>query len=144
VQVTIPGDPPIPVALHDLGLACCALEVEAALRTGMLGPSDPSQESVRAHVLIVGGTITQALAPAVVHAWERLPEPRAVLAFGACATSGGPYWDAPTVVNGLTQAGISVLDGDMPAPPTVFVPGCPPRPQALVAGLAELVGSLLQ
>ena len=78
-------------------------------------------------VLLVSGTVTYALAPAVRGAWERAAAegPVRVLAFGACATGGGPYWDAPTVVPGV----------DSLIPVERYVPGCPPGPDALVAAL---------
>lgn len=119
------------VRVVEAGLACCSLEVEAAVGMGLLVPDDGSSD-VRAvaSILIVAGTITAALEPAVRAMREELAEqgPVRVLAFGACATSGGPYWDAPTVANGL--AGIEVAS---------YVPGCPPRPQALIAELERMV-----
>ena len=119
------------VRVVETGLACCSLEVEAAVGMGLLVPDDGSSD-VRAvaSILIVAGTITAALEPAVRAMREELAEqgPVRVLAFGACATSGGPYWDAPTVANGL--AGIEVAS---------YVPGCPPRPQALIAELERMV-----
>lgn len=126
MQVRIPGDPAVHVELVDLGLACCALEVEAALRHGMLERS--ASAMVDCHVMLVAGTVTRTLAPAVLRAWECLPGPKAVVAFGACADSGGPYWDAPSVVPGI-DTGLAV---------DVYVPGCPPRPEALADALRTL------
>jgi len=128
MRVRVPGDPELHVELVDLGLACCALEVEAALRNGLLEPAQVDEVDCR--VLLVAGTVTRALAPAVRQAWERLPDPKAVVAFGACADSGGPYWDAPSVVPGV-DASLAV---------DVYVPGCPPRPEALADAL-RLLGS---
>jgi NADH-quinone oxidoreductase subunit B len=79
-------------------------------------------------VLVVSGTVTDALAPAVLAIWNRLPEPRHVLSFGSCANSGGPYWDSYCVTKGVDQL----------LPVDVYVPGCPPRPEALLAGLLQL------
>jgi NADH-quinone oxidoreductase subunit B len=126
------------VSLHvvELGLACCGIEVREARRTaaalgGVGVPDDPAQGSEPAdlHVLVVAGTVTTRLAPALVEALEGLPEPRAVLAFGACAATGGPYWDSYSVVPGAHEV----------VPVDAWVPGCPPRPEDLVAGLAEVL-----
>ena len=113
------------VGVLDIGLACCSLEIGAAITAGLLVQSD----DVAASVLLISGTVTDAMAPAVVAAWNALPEPRRAVSFGACANTGGPYWDAPTVLKGIDQV----------IPIEVYVPGCPPRPEALIAGLAELV-----
>jgi NADH-quinone oxidoreductase subunit B len=116
--------------VHDLGLACCALEYAAAtLRPDLPAELDllaPGPEE--ADVLVVSGTVTDALAPAVLAIWNRLPEPRHVLSFGSCANSGGPYWDSYCVTKGVDQL----------LPVDVYVPGCPPRPEALIAGLLQL------
>ena len=130
----VAGDPGLRVVLWDLPLACCAMEVAAAIQRGLLVPDDPDADGAQTadlYVLLVSGTVTHALAPAVVAAWERLPEPRAVLSFGSCANSGGPYWDAPSVLNGI----------DALLPVAVYVPGCPPRPEGLIAGIRDLARS---
>ena len=80
-------------------------------------------------MLVVAGTVTTRLAPALVEAFAALPEPRAVLAFGACAATGGPYWDSYSVLPGAHEV----------VPVDAWVPGCPPRPEDLVAGLAEVL-----
>jgi NADH-quinone oxidoreductase subunit B len=115
--------PSIRVTVANLGLACCTLEVEAAVRSGLLVPDDGTGAGQT--VLLVSGTVTHALAPAVTAVLATLPADTRVVAFGACATSGGPYWDAPTVVDGVG----SLL------PVATYVPGCPPRPEALVAAV---------
>jgi NADH-quinone oxidoreductase subunit B len=126
------------VSLHvvELGLACCGIEVREARRAAeVLGAvSDPgagggSEAPVDVHVLVVAGTVTARLAPHLVEVFTALPEPRAVLAFGACAATGGPYWDSYSVLPGAAEV----------VPVDVWVPGCPPRPQDLVAGLAEVL-----
>jgi len=119
----VAADPSIAVRVANLGLACCTLEVEAAVRTGLLIAEDDTP--CHRTVLLVSGTVTQALAPAVVTALEDLPPETEVVAFGACATSGGPYWDAPMVVPGVDRL-VKVRS---------YVPGCPPRPEALVNAL---------
>ncbi|HEX6889008.1 MAG TPA: hypothetical protein VF143_12955 [Candidatus Nanopelagicales bacterium] len=129
-----------PVVLHvvELGLACCGIEVREARRvaeaTGALaGPADPPSGSAPPepplHVLVVAGTVTARLAPVVQAAHAALPEPRAVLAFGACAATGGPYWDSYSVLPGTHQL----------VPVDVWVPGCPPRPGDLLAGLEAVL-----
>jgi NADH-quinone oxidoreductase subunit B len=120
--------------VHVADLACCSVEVAAAVARGLLVPtqdesgSDPADDVA---VLVVSGTVTDALAPAVLAAWESLPERRAVLAFGACSTSGGPYWDSYCVTKGIDQV----------IPVRSYVPGCPPRPEALVDAILSLVES---
>jgi len=118
------------LALFDLGLACCAVEYVAAVLDpealaahGLLeGPLDG------ANILVVSGTLTDVTAPAALAAYERLAEPRYVLSFGACANTGGPYWDSYSVTKGVDQL----------IPVDVYVPGCPPRPEALLSGLQRL------
>jgi NADH-quinone oxidoreductase subunit B len=80
-------------------------------------------------VLVVAGTVTDALLPAVVAAADATAAD-AVVAFGACTISGGPYWDSYVVTKGIDQV----------LPVAGYVPGCPPRPRALVAALAEVAG----
>lgn len=126
-QYRVPGVPGLAVEVLDIGLACCSLEIGAAVTAGLLEPADNDQ--AQASVLLVSGTVTDAMAPAVLDAWNALPEPKRAVSFGACANTGGPYWDAPTVLKGIDQV----------IPIEVYVPGCPPRPEALIAGLTELV-----
>ena len=126
-QYRVPGVPGLAVEVLDIGLACCSLEIGAAVTAGLLVPAESDQP--QASVLLVSGTVTDAMAPAVLAAWNALPEPKRAVSFGACANTGGPYWDAPTVLKGIDQV----------IPIEVYVPGCPPRPEALIAGLAELV-----
>lgn len=120
------------IAVHVLPLACCSAEVAAAVEAGLLIPERAEDEHPRLHVLLVSGTVSMAMAPDVAAAWHDLPEPRAAVAFGACATSGGPYWDSPSVLPGV--------DGVVPV--SAFVPGCPPRPQALLAVLHRVAGQV--
>ena len=81
-------------------------------------------------MFIVAGTVTSKLAPLVARAYQRVPDPKWVMSFGACSNSGGPYWDSYCVVKGVDQL----------IPVDVYVPGCPPRPEALLRGLDVLAG----
>ena len=125
----------------DVGLACCALEFEAvalapdagAMPRRADGPAEMPLAEGACVVVVVSGTVTDRLAPAVaaiVAAAGDLGVRPTVVSFGACASSGGPYWDSYAVTKGVDQ----LLDVD------VFVPGCPPPPQALQAVLDELSG----
>lgn len=112
------------------GLACCAIEMMAAGaarfdldRYGVLFRASPRQ----ADVLIIAGTVTKKMLPVIQTVYEQMPEPRYVIAMGACACSGGIF-DTYSTVQGIDQA----LDVD------VYVPGCPPRPEGLLYGLEKL------
>ena len=109
------------VRVGNVGLACCALEVESAVRQGLLLPERSDDGGSDRAVLLVSGTMTAPLVAAVARAAAAHPDAE-VVAVGACATAGGPYWDAPSVVNGIDAA----------VPARGYVPGCPPRPEALL------------
>lgn len=116
----------------DVGLACCALECVAAT---LARPARDLTDGVPAgagasyaEVLVVSGTVTTRSAPAVRALYQQMPPSRRVVAFGACAISGGPYWDSYAVVPGADQV----------VPVDVYVPGCPPRPEQLLDALAAL------
>ena len=125
----VAGHPGVRIHVRDLGLACCAVEFAAAIGRGLLVPAHPEAPPGTAAVLVVSGTVTDALAPEVLAAWEALPEPKAAVSFGACSNSGGPYWDSYSVTKGV----------DRVIPVSTYVPGCPPRPEALVDALVSLV-----
>ena len=113
----------------NVGLACCA--VEAMVATLGDAPSTGTVPYAGADrdvdVLVVSGTVTDKLAPLVRSLYDALPAPL-VVAFGACASSGGPYWDSYCVTNGV----------DRVVPVDLWVPGCPPPPQALLEALRSL------
>ncbi len=117
-----------------VGLACCGVEVSTAVRAHpewlALGaePSGAGPDEGCPYVLVLAGTLTDKLAPAVRRLYDAMPVPRRVLSYGSCANSGGPYWDSYSVTKGVDQL----------VPVDVYVPGCPPRPEALRAGLLRL------
>jgi NADH-quinone oxidoreductase subunit B len=123
--VSTPSGQRYRLSLFDLGLACCAVEFVAASVRGDLPEQAPLEE---ANVLVVSGTVTDVSAPAVLAAFARLAEPKYVISFGACSNTGGPYWDSYSVTKGVDQL----------VPVDVYVAGCPPRPEALVAALQQL------
>src|SRR4051812_21399714 len=90
-------------------------------------PSGEGQP-LRLDVLVVSGTVTDKLATAVLRVYDGYPTPPRVLSFGACSNSGGPYWDSYCVTKGVDQI----------IPVDVYVPGCPPRPEALLQGIIRL------
>lgn len=114
------------------GLACCAIEMIVAAgsridiaRFGMevMRPS-PRQSDL----MIVSGTVTKKMVPQIVRLYNQMPEPKYVLAMGACASGGGPFKEGYNVVSGI----------DKFLPVDVYIPGCPPTPQALMYGLIKV------
>jgi len=114
------------------GLACCAIEMIATAssrfdmaRFGMdIQRASPRQSDL----IIVSGTVTKKMIVPIVRLYNQMPEPKYVLAMGACASGGGPFKEGYNVVSGI----------DKYLPTDVYVPGCPPTPQALLNGLIAL------
>ncbi len=114
------------------GPACCAIEMMAAAasnydfdRFGVIPRATPRQSDV----MIVAGTVTLKMASRIKRLYDQMSEPRYVISMGSCSNCGGPYW----------EHGYHVLKGvDRVIPVDVYVPGCPPRPEALMEGLIKL------
>ena len=113
------------------GLACCAIEMISTHashhdldRFGVITWPSPRQ----ADVMIVAGTVVKKMAEPIKLLYEQMPDPKWVIAMGSCATNGGPYYRSYSVVMGV----------DHLIPVDVYVPGCPPRPEALMFGIMQL------
>ena len=114
------------------GLACCAIEMicTAASRYDLarFGMEVFRATPRQSDLMIVSGTVTKKMVPTIVRLYNQMPEPRYVMSMGACASGGGPFKEGYTVVDGI----------DKFLPVDVYVPGCPPTPQALINGLIAL------
>ena len=124
--------------VFNFGLACCAIEFIAGsmsrhdfIRLGVI-PFAPGPR--QADLMVVSGTVTDKMAPAVRRLYDQMPEPKYVISFGACSNSGGPYWDSYSVTKGVDQL----------VPVDVYVPGCPPRPEALLQGIVTLQNQIAE
>lgn len=114
------------------GLACCAIEMIATgggrFDIARFGAELFRPSPRQADLMIVAGTVTKKMVPAIVRLYNQMAEPKYVMAMGACASAGGPFKEGYNVVSGI----------DKFLPVDVYVPGCPPTPQALLFGLMTL------
>lgn len=116
----------------NFGLACCAIEMIAASMArfdiARFGAEVFRPSPRQADLMIVAGTVTKKMAPLVVRLYHQMPEPKYVIAMGACAISGGPFKQGYNVLKGI----------DRYLPVDLHIPGCPPKPEALLHGILKL------
>jgi NADH-quinone oxidoreductase subunit B len=118
------------------GLACCAIEMMATGaarfdldRFGIIFRASPRQSDC----IVIAGTVTKKMLPVIKTVYEQMPEPKYVIAMGACACSGGIF-DTYSVVQGIDEA----------LPVDVYIPGCPPRPEGLLYGIIKLQEKIMR
>ena len=114
-----------------LGMKCCAIEMGAAMtsrydteRLGIMPRASPRH----CDLIILNGPVSVKFAPRLRDLYDQMPAPKFVIAMGECAISGGPFWQADSILDGADEV----------IPVDVYIPGCPPRPEALLHGIAVL------
>jgi NADH-quinone oxidoreductase subunit B len=121
------------ISLTHLALACCGVEVATAVNLtktqDLLTFCEPN-ESPDAHVLLIAGTVTKAIESDLKSTFDALPSPKYAIAYGVCASTGGPYWDSYAVAEGADKT--IAIDR--------YVPGCPPPAETLVDAILTTVG----
>ena len=114
------------------GLACCAIEMicstQARFDISRYGYEVFRNSPRQADVMIVAGTVTYKMIPVIERLYHQMPEPKWVIALGSCAVEGGPFYNSYAVLDGI----------DKVLPVDIYIPGCPPRPEALVDGMLKL------
>jgi NADH-quinone oxidoreductase subunit B len=109
------------------GVACCAIEFMAAAAsrfdTGRWGMDLARASPRQADLIVISGTVTKKMAPKIVRLYNQMTEPKYVISMGACATGGGPFKEGFNVISGIDQF----------LPVDVYIPGCPPTPEALIS-----------
>ena len=118
------------------GLACCAIEMIAASAArfdiARFGAEVFRPSPRQSDLMIVAGTVTLKMAPVLKRIWEQMPDPKFVVAVGSCATSGGAFQGCYNVVGHVDEV----------IPVNAYIPGCPPRPEAIIDGVVKLLSSL--
>jgi len=116
------------------GIACCAIEMMATgcarFDLARFGAEVFRPSPRQSDVMIVAGTVNKKMAPGIKTLYDQMPEPKWVIALGNCAISGGPF---------VYEGQYNIIEGaDKFLPVDIYIPGCPPRPEALIEGIIEL------